>query len=166
MTKNYNIRCPCNKLVFMYLVNSHMVSLYSVFSFLLYHIFNDKNVWFKENIIEVLVISPDKWIPSAKAYGKYENVNISPNSSEGVFLKSTYFKSNALINPHTTPMAAEPKNMTRNRPTAENTAWVLLVICTEGSAYSNTVLKEHARYMYIKGVTVLTKAYSLKFIAC
>lgn len=89
MTKNYNIRCPCNKLVFMYLVNSHMVSL----SFLLYHIFNDKNVWFKEIIIEVLVISPDKWIPSAKAYGKYENVNISPNSSEGVFLKSTYFKS-------------------------------------------------------------------------
>lgn len=73
---------------------------------------------------------------------------------------------NALINPHTTPMAAEPKNMPRNRPTAENTAWVLLVICTEGSAYSNTVLKEHARYMYIKGVTVLTKAYSLKFIAC
>ena len=36
---------------------------------------------------------PDKWIPSAKAYGKYENVNMSPNSSEGVFLKSTCFKS-------------------------------------------------------------------------
>ena len=58
-----------------------------------------------------------------------------------------YFKisskdTRALIKPQTTPMAAEPKNMTRNRPAAENTASVLLVICTEGLAYSNTVLED------------------------
>lgn len=80
-------------MVFKYLVNSYMVFFYSVFFFYLYYIFNDKNVWFKEIIIEVLVILFDKWIFFVKVYGKYENVNISLNFSEGVFFKFIYFKS-------------------------------------------------------------------------
>lgn len=63
-------------------------------------------------------------------------------------------------------MVVELKNMFRNWFIVENIVWVLLVICIEGFVYFNIVLKEYVRYMYIKGVIVLIKVYSLKFIVC
>lgn len=109
---------------------------------------------------------PERWIPSAKAYGRYVKTIIMLNSKEGLRRNSTYFnkftevkenliqllfekcikkKDNqkdikALAKAKATPIAAEAKNIRQKRPTPCKTSWPPLMLCNSGESTSRIVV--------------------------